>query len=117
MATWPGTLPQFVLQDGYREDLGDALLRSSMDTGPAKRRARFTAAPKELTVTIVMTSAEVDIFETFYVTTLGNGALKFTYFNPRTEAVEEVAFTRSPPPIVPDGPTTYLVTLPLEILP
>ncbi len=117
MPAWPGTVPQFVLRENYSEDFGQNLLRSSMDTGPAKRRRRFTAVPKTLNVMMVMTSAELDIFETFYNTTLGGGALSFTFTHPRTDVVESVAFVEPVRDVTPEGASTYFLSMKLEVLP
>ena len=117
MAAWPGTLPDLVLRDGYQEGFQDRVTRSSMDTGPAKRRARFTAAPSVSTQVVQLTSAELDIFLTFFNTTLSGGALSFTKTHPRTGATETFAFTKAPDPATPTGYDTYIVQLPLEQLP
>lgn len=114
VAAWPSNLPQFSLREGYEEGFGAAVVRSATDTGIPKRRRRFTAVPSTLTEVIEVTSAELDIFITFYETTLAFGALSFTKDHPRTGVSETFSFREDPPPAVPAGATTFIVILPLD---
>ena len=118
MADWDAAgLPDFVLREGYQEGFSDTVQRSQMDTGPQKRRRRFTADAEPNTYPVELTSAELDIFRTFYDTTLGGGALSFTKTHPRTSVVETYAFTKAPDPVTPSGYNNYILILPLELLP
>jgi len=113
---WPGTLPQTVLNAGYSETVPDTLLRSAMDTGPAKVRSRFTVGIPEFKYPEIMTTAQVATLDTFYKTTLGNGALPFTWVNARTGAAADFRFLK-PPTYDAIGAGNYRVMLYLEILP
>lgn len=117
MVAWPGTLPQFVLRDGYQEGFKDTVLRSDMDSGPAKRRRRFTAAPEPHSFTMELTDAQVDLFRTFFDTTIEGGALGFDMTNPRTLATDTWAFTKTPDPVRATGWNSYTIVLDLELLP
>jgi hypothetical protein len=64
-----------------------------MDVGPPKARSRVTKAVSKFQVEIVMTAAQVVTFETFYKTTLSNGALSFTWVHPRTQEAMTTLFT------------------------
>jgi hypothetical protein len=89
-----------------------------METGPAKRRNRFTASPKALNVTLTLTSAQVDTFATFYETDLAGGSLSFDFTHPRTDATLTVAFAKEPKPVTPHSTSdNYLLALELDILP
>ncbi len=77
MATWPATLPQFSLRDGYSEDLGFPVIQAPVD-GPALARRRYTAAPRNVSAQYQLTNAQLATFETFFLTTVAQGALSFT---------------------------------------
>ena len=77
MAAWPGTLPGY-MEIGLSERRQQGFLRTPNDSGPAKQRKRFTATSRYVTGTMTLTKAQRDTFETFYKTTLGEGAAEFT---------------------------------------
>lgn len=95
MTTWPATLPQkqFV---GLTVKADDAVLRSPMDAGPPSRRNRFTAVTKSVKVPLVLNGTQKQTFDTFFETTLQNGALEFDWEDPTTDATVAFAF-KSPP--------------------
>lgn len=117
MPSWPGTLPDFVLRNGYREGFKKMMQRTQMDSGFAKRRRRFTDAPEQRVWPVEMTSDQLDLFRTFFETDLEGGALSFDRTDPRTGDTKDYAFTKAPDPATPTGYNTYLVVLPLETLP
>lgn len=115
---WPGTLPQLV-GPNYKEDIGALILRTPMDKGPAKQR-RTGRKPTPLSVSIEMTTAQVDILETFVLTTL-NATSRFGFPHPRKNTQVEVR-------IIPEAegklydlsyvaPGWWQVTMKLEVLP
>jgi hypothetical protein len=91
-ATWPLTLPQYVLASGYSEKRADNVLETTMEYGPAKRRARSTVAPRIIACTIHMTSAQVTTFNTFFDTTLVYGVLSFYFPLPPNQIATLVHF-------------------------
>lgn len=120
MATWPGTLPTNVDQNGFGEEQPQgAAIRTPMESGPPKQRNRYTVLNLPFAGIMIMTSAQVDTFWTFYRTTLGNGALKFDglpHF--RTGAAVNHRFNTSMPPKVQTfGGDAYSVTLNLDQVP
>jgi len=123
MASWPATLPQFVLRDGFSEGFKDVVQRSQMDIGPKKKRMRSTAAPEPNTYPVELTSAQVDIFKTWFEDTadavggVAFGSLSFTMTNPRTGSTDTYGFAKTPDPVTPSGYNTYILILPLEKLP
>ena len=114
MATWPGTLSAFILQDGFSETLPNNTIRSKMDVGPPKMRRRGTGAPRPVTGKQYMTAGQVAIFDTFYESTLYSGSLRFDWVSPRTQAVKELRFIQ-PPVYTPMG-VGYIVSMKLEIM-
>lgn len=117
---WPDTLPTQFLQPGYKESQpAGAAIRSSVDSGPAKQRRRYSALNLPFVGVMSMTSAQVDIFWDFYRNTLGNGALVFEGLpHMRTGAAVKHRFNAaSPPEDMADGGDDFLMTMTLEIVP
>lgn len=114
MATWPGTIPAYILQDGFSETLPDNTIRSKMEVGPPKMRRRGTGAPRVIPSKQYMTAAQVAIFDTFYESTLYSGSLRFDWVSPRTQVSKELRFT-APPVYTPSG-AGYIVSMKLEIM-
>lgn len=113
--TWPATLPQTPEEEGYASEDQDVVLRSSMDTGEPKLRARFTSAAEYIECRFIMTSAELVIFKEFYRVTTGRGAVRFNMPHPETSVTTTARF-RSPPKRTPLS-TRWVVSMSLEFLP
>lgn len=116
MATWPATLPQIPLVDGYSETLPETAIRTSMDVGPAKVRQRISHNVRPFVFPMWLTSAQIDILETLYATTCLGGALPFTHDRPRAGGSVEIRFTAPPQIGAPQG-DYYPVDCGMEVLP
>lgn len=120
MPDWPATLPQVLPVAGYSETPPDTALRTQMDAGPAKVRRRFTAQVRPINATLILTAAQVQILDDFYVTTLEGGALPFDWIHPRDTAspptVVQFRFVR-PPQYAALEPDIWQAPVELEILP
>lgn len=81
---WPTTIPSRVLHSSYNEELGESTLKSDMDAGPPKMRPRSNAEPDTCSGTIVMTTAQTRLLDTFYFETTRRGAVMFTWRHQRT---------------------------------
>ena len=114
---WPVSLPQTPPWNGYSESPPDTVLRTQMDAGPAKTRQRFTAGVRPIQERIRMSWDQVATLDTFYVTTLSNGALKFDWVHPRTAAVSVYRFTAAPSWRPSSRGKAWDVTMQLEIMP
>lgn len=77
MAYWPTQLPKPQLA-GYSLAPQAAFVRSDMDAGPARQRRRFTQAPTEITLELVLTDAQMAIFEFWYEIETQSGAAWFS---------------------------------------
>lgn len=113
---WPASLPQAPETPSYRETRPDQILRTGMDSGPAKLRRRFTAQVRETQMAFIMTRAQVATFDSFVENDLNAGALPFTF----TDVRRQVAVTlrlREPPSYQTLGPDVWRVTVPAEIMP
>jgi hypothetical protein len=116
MSTWPSTLPGFPLADSFREIAPETSIRTAMDQGPAKLRRRTTAAARDIYASYILSRAQVEHLEAFYVAELAGGSAAFTYTHPRTEAPVTCRF-RKPPEYISLNGDYFRVTLEMEILP
>lgn len=115
---WPSALPRDMDTSSFNESPPSTTIRTEMDTGPAKVRQRFTAAPRPIKGDILMTDAQVEIFDQFYNQTIAGGSLPFEFTHPRTRQTVVVRFVNRPTYKPNAGSDTfYLVTLDLEVLP
>lgn len=113
---WPVTLPSTVSWQGYRRVIQNVQVRTQMDVGPPKVRARQTARVDMQEFPIVyLTKAQWPTLEDFYVITLFNGTLPFEITDPITGVAQRYRFTE--PPVFGSmlGPDTIPVTLKLEV--
>lgn len=79
---WPSTLPEYVLEQGFSEQMPDQLLQTSMEAGRSKTRRRYSTNNPAFTVSIAMTLAQRAIFEDFIDDDLVGGSLPFTWVHP-----------------------------------
>lgn len=118
MAIWPVGLPQYPIQAGYEESQPNNVVRTPMEAGPAKQRRRYTARVRPFMLALELTSAELDLFEAFYESTLADGALPFEWVHPRTQAVLSFRFIGGQPPKWNAiGWDLYTAILQTEVLP
>lgn len=89
---WPVTLPQ-APQKGFKETGGALIVRTPTDKGPAKLRRRGQLA-KKLTVSFIMTTAQVTILENFVNLDI-KGTARFGFMHPRTSQIVEVRMVPS----------------------
>ena len=76
MADFPATLPT-PLQAGYGIEPTDPILRTQMQSGPARTRRQFTAFPSKITVKWNFTGAELAVFEAWHHLVALDGASWF----------------------------------------
>lgn len=112
---WPSNVPSCFILGSQSEQLGDGLIRSQMDTGPAKVRRRSSAMPGALSGSIRMTDPQVASLRTFVHGTLMGGALPFNFPDQRGGTI--LARLAGMPSWQRMTGNTYLVSLSIEILP
>jgi len=115
---WPVSLPQKP-NTNYSESGGVLVVRSPMDSGPAKERKRGNR-PQTLSLNFDMTDAQVVTLETFVKSTI-NGVARFGFTHPRTNASIEVRLIPSGDGQLYDikylSPGYWSVSLNMEVLP
>jgi hypothetical protein len=121
MADWPATLPQnFLANTSVKDD--ESRLTTSMDSGPASVRNRFTAISQVAKGPLVLTGAQLVIFDAFFRTTLQQGALSFTWKHPKTDATADMRFKGKPEwkcvkPASSPNDRLWMADFEIEILP
>lgn len=115
---WPSTLPQKPDQN-YSEASGVLILRTSMDSGPAKQRRRGER-PESMQVVFHMSTAQVSTLDTFVKDTL-KGTARFGFPHPRLGSIVEVRVVPQSDGILYSTsyimPELWSVSLQLEVLP
>lgn len=77
MSAWPTDLPN-PMADGYQFTPGNAVIRTDMESGPARQRQRFTTVPVSVSVSWRFTVAQMVTFRDFFENTIHRGADWFT---------------------------------------
>lgn len=98
-AIWPATLPQYLEESGFGENLADGRIDTPTDYGPGKSRRRFTKNWRVISGAIRCTDVQVSVFEGFYQDTLGGGTAQFLWVSPLLQRPALMRF-RGPPPKV-----------------
>lgn len=93
---WPASLPQNPQLMGFQESGAGATVRTQMDAGPAKVRRRFTIEVRNISLALVMTTAQVATFDTFWTSTISYGALAFDWVDFRTLAAQTYRIASRP---------------------
>lgn len=96
MAVWPATLPAPMINSLSTAPANNALV-TGMDKGPKKTRRRTTANTKPIAFTLALTSAQVDILESFFNNDTFSGTIPFTFTHPRTGETVSASFEGQPP--------------------
>ena len=117
MPTWPASLPQRLLADGFDEQAPDVLLRSQVDSGPEKVRPRFTAGVEPHRGQIQVTRPQLAAFRNFFKVDLVFGALPFDWVHPITEAPAVVRFADVPSWRARNRGALFRISLSLKVLP
>lgn len=112
--TWPGTLPQFVFEQGYQEKLNDQTLESTVDVGPPKIRRRYTKQIRSFTVQMRFTPTQKATFEGFWQDTLLGGSLPFDWVHPLTRASTSFRFRKPAPSYTSIGGSDSIVSFSME---
>ncbi|WP_146090282.1 hypothetical protein, partial [Rhodoblastus acidophilus] len=76
--SWPAI--NYAIQQGSWQcpELSLAPLTSDMNAGTTRRRNKYTLRISKMQFVVSMTSAQLEVFKSFYFSTLSNGAARFT---------------------------------------
>jgi len=113
--TYPASLPQKHFR-GVTEERQTATLRSQMDTGAPKVRKQFTAAVRNIDIPMVFTAAQRATFDTFFITTLNEGASSFTWVDPVDDSTN-ITYRFKKPPKMTKVAGEWKCVFNLEVLP
>ena len=83
LLAYPPTLPQ-AHKLGARITKKSAVVRTDTGAGTIRSRRRFTISGYQYSTRLVYTTAELAIFDTFFVTTLAEGSRSFNWIDPST---------------------------------
>ena len=97
MPTWPLTLPRAPLVRALSQTAQDLVVRTSMDSGPAKVRRRLTVNVVPTTIGLpVLTDEQLETFKTFFHSTAMGGAEAFDWKDPATGQPARMRFVGQP---------------------
>jgi len=113
--SWPVTLPQAFLKDGFSEEGADNLLASNVSIGPAKVRRRTTSNVEPITGTMMMSDTQRQAFKAFVKDDIKDRSIAFTFPDPHGGSALLVRM-RAPPTYTPIG-ISWRVQIALEVLP
>lgn len=111
----PATFPYYFDQSGFSLTTEDPVLISEMETGPRKKRLRYTATVEKVSGQMTMTTTERNNLYDFYKNLTSFGVSAFKWIHPITQASCEMRFV-APPSFSPKG-LDWVASLDLEILP
>ena len=86
---WPAQLQDYVNEESFSQSGRPITLKSQNESGPSKRRRRFTKAIFDLSCTITIDRDDYQVFEDFFYTTLGAGVKAFAFDDPITGVPSE----------------------------
>lgn len=121
MPTWPSSLPDKPLSNGFVERAPSNVIRTPMERGAAQQRRRGTSAPRPFDVRFSLSKDQAATLDAFIRDDLADGALSFEYTHPRTGTLGRfrIVVEEGEPPAQYEhvGGTRWRVTMRLEQLP
>ena len=96
--SWPSGVPEAPERDGYNEELRPNIASFEPEAGPPTSWRRSTVDSGLVSAAFIMTTAERDLFKTFYRTTLKDGSLPFSWDNPSYSSAARHLFDPKSPP-------------------
>lgn len=107
----------FCLAEGFEEQWADLIDRSEVDAGPAKQRRVSTGGPSLVTAAYLVTSAERDFLEDFYLGPAAGGAVWFEWFHPVKLEARLARFVKGKQPKYRPFKPDWILTMDLEVRP
>jgi hypothetical protein len=97
---WPAALPQCPILNAFTEQRQRNVVAFTPEVGRPKMRRRSTAAQVLTNVAFRMSTTELATFNTFYVTTLADGTLPFSWAHPVTQTTHDWVFSQDQSPTI-----------------
>lgn len=113
--TWPTTLPQYPLVNGYTRRPISSRLDFGVDSGRPILVNRATAMPDEVNENYLLTEAQRNTLHTFWKTSLKRGVADFLKLEPETKLMK--LYQMSGEPVYTRVGLYWEVKLSLRILP
>lgn len=110
MSTWPSKF--VILKDNFQEVLGNRIISSNMDVGPAKKRRRTKLISFQLNFSMMLSQDVYDEFKDFYY---DNDVSVFDFKRPDTNKIVQARFLDVPSTSYSE--TMWIVGVQLELLP
>lgn len=107
----------FCLAEGFEETLPNLVQRSEVDSGPAKQRRVSTGGPSTVTANYLVTSAERNFLEDFYLNEAAGGAVWFEWFHPVKQEARLARFIDGKPPRYRPYKPDWIWSVELEVRP
>lgn len=118
MDSWPIGLPQKVRTDGFQKVPMGTKVASGVSVGPAKVRSRYTKGVYRYSVQFLLDFDQLSIWDSFYETTLANGAMPFLFEDPFTLTQEAFRIAPDNEPVLrPLGGRVYTLDMVWEKMP
>lgn len=117
MSSWPATLPQSPLIEGFNRALMTHKSTFNPTGGKSKDTLFFTAVPEIWNVSFVVNTQQLTTFNNFYRVTTLFGTQYFTFKDPQTGAVTQVKFQGDPPRQEPVSHQSFRISFNLETKP
>jgi len=114
---WPASLPQRPLGEGFAEQPPELVVRSPMDTGPAKVRRRSTAGVSKLQMVFRLTPTQLATFRNFLANDIQDRALSFSWVHPITDATGLFRIVEQPTYQAIGNGLAWRLSVVLEMLP
>ena len=96
MVTWPSTLQALLNESNFNMEFGAVTIISDMETGPPKRRNRFTKGIDRFSTQIWIKKSDYPTFELFFKTSLNHGINSFGYNHPISGVPTEFKIVGTP---------------------
>lgn len=117
MATWPASLPQSPLVNGFSRQKLQNRRSFEPEGGKSTHILFYSAVPEIMEVSFIMDESQRQTFNTFYENDTLFGTQPFTFKDPQTQNDVTVRFVGDPPDTQETGPFLVTISFELEILP
>lgn len=116
MVTWPTSLPQSPLIEGFSRQKRQNRRTFEPEAGKSKHILFYTAVPETMDLNFIMDESQRQTFESFYENDVLFGTQTFDFPDPNTGNTITVRFIGEPPNVESNGPFLYNISFELEAI-